>query len=349
MTRRCFTKLCNMLHTLGGLTTSRHMDIDEQVAIFLHIIAHNVKTRVMIGRFHHSGETISRIFTRVCNAVIRLHPQLLKKPEPVTENSTDQRWKWFKVMEKGRKYHNWTINEDAKLVEVLEKIPESCLMGKPHIESRIKTMKKDWQIVYDMVNGTNTSGFGYDSSTHSVTTEPTVWESYIQVHKEAGKWRNNIFPHLRTCVFFGKDRAQGNKAKDFAEMEEDANNEEQDEEIDIDPDLLVEEDANNTSTHTKKRKSIFDLVVQGITIAANVLGEKLEKAASSTNQAILGETDVQKKASMVISKVSKMQSLSALDRFKASRKIMCDPETVLSFWNLEGEDRENLVMFMLHE
>ncbi|KAL7614766.1 hypothetical protein Lser_V15G08370 [Lactuca serriola] len=72
------------------------MDIDEQVAIFLHIIAHNVKNRVMIGRFQRSGETISKIVSRVCNAVIRLHPHLLKKPEPVTENSTDQRWKWFK-------------------------------------------------------------------------------------------------------------------------------------------------------------------------------------------------------------------------------------------------------------
>nr|KAJ0208084.1 hypothetical protein LSAT_V11C500276800 [Lactuca sativa] len=49
MTRRCFTKLCDMLHTLGGLRTSRHMDIDEQVAIFLHIIAHNVKNRNCLG------------------------------------------------------------------------------------------------------------------------------------------------------------------------------------------------------------------------------------------------------------------------------------------------------------
>nr|KAJ0187273.1 hypothetical protein LSAT_V11C900454820 [Lactuca sativa] len=71
-----------MLHTLGGLRTTRHTDIDEQVAIFLHIIAHNVKNQVMIGRFQRSGETISKIVTRVCNAVKRLHPHLLKKPEP---------------------------------------------------------------------------------------------------------------------------------------------------------------------------------------------------------------------------------------------------------------------------
>nr|KAJ0185212.1 hypothetical protein LSAT_V11C900454880 [Lactuca sativa] len=119
----------------------------------------------------------------------------------------------------------------------------------------------------------HTSGFGYDSSTHSVIAEPAVWDSYIQVHKEAGKWRNKIFPHYEDlCIIFGKDRAQGNKAKDFAQMEEDANNEEQSE--------LIEG---------------VDDVIKGITIAANLLREKLEKAANSMNQVILGETEVQKK------------------------------------------------------
>ncbi|KAM0006005.1 putative harbinger transposase-derived nuclease domain-containing protein [Helianthus debilis subsp. tardiflorus] len=96
MNRACFIKLCETLNTFGGLKPNRNMDIDEQVAIFLHIIAHNVKNRVMRCRFHRSGDTISRCVTRVCNAVIRLHTRLLKKPEPIPENSTEQRWKWFK-------------------------------------------------------------------------------------------------------------------------------------------------------------------------------------------------------------------------------------------------------------
>ena len=73
------------------------MGIDEQVVIFHHIIAHKVKNRVIACRFHRSGETISRIVRRVCSAVIRLHPHLFKKPEPVLEDSNDGRWKWFKV------------------------------------------------------------------------------------------------------------------------------------------------------------------------------------------------------------------------------------------------------------
>ena len=43
-------------------------------------------------------------------------------------------------------------------------------------------MKRDWQCVYDMVNGSNTSRFGYDSEKHCVTAEDPVWEAYLQVH-----------------------------------------------------------------------------------------------------------------------------------------------------------------------
>lgn len=54
MNRRCFARLCCMLETLGGLKATRYMNVDEQVAIFLHMIAHNVKNRVLTFRFHRS-------------------------------------------------------------------------------------------------------------------------------------------------------------------------------------------------------------------------------------------------------------------------------------------------------
>nr|KAJ0199470.1 hypothetical protein LSAT_V11C600322370 [Lactuca sativa] len=162
-------------------------------------------------------------------------------------------------------------------------------------------MKKDWQIVYDMVNGTNTSGFGYDSSIHSVTVEPTV-------HKDAGKWRNKIFPHYEDlCIIFGKDRVQGNKAKDFSQMEEDANNEEQSDQI---------EDAFKNKPHKMKN---------------------LQTPANNINQATLREIEVQKSFNGDFSEISKMQSLGAFDRFKESRKIMHDPETISFLSKTFGE------------
>nr|KAJ0200715.1 hypothetical protein LSAT_V11C600336550 [Lactuca sativa] len=130
MNRRCFARLCCMLETLGGLKATRYMNVDEQVAIFLHMIAHNVKNRVLTCCFHRSGETISRLVSRVCHAVIRLHPYLLKRPEPITEDSMDQRWKWFK---------NCLGALDGTHIKCL--VP---LEDKP----RYRTRKNDMQFIY---------------------------------------------------------------------------------------------------------------------------------------------------------------------------------------------------------
>jgi hypothetical protein len=97
MNRNAFSNLCNMLEVRGGLKATKHMLVDEQVAMFLYILAHHVKNRIIKCQFRRPGETISRHFKSVLHAVIQLHAEFLKKPEPVPENSADERWKWFKV------------------------------------------------------------------------------------------------------------------------------------------------------------------------------------------------------------------------------------------------------------
>ncbi|KAK5787292.1 hypothetical protein PVK06_041946 [Gossypium arboreum] len=96
MNRTTFFKLCEMLQTLGELKSSRNMLVDEQVAMFLHIISHHLKNRVIKHHFNRSREIVSRSFHNVLNAAIRLQDVLFKKAEPITANSTDPRWKWFK-------------------------------------------------------------------------------------------------------------------------------------------------------------------------------------------------------------------------------------------------------------
>ncbi|XP_019186603.1 PREDICTED: uncharacterized protein LOC109181306 [Ipomoea nil] len=91
-----FYKLCEMLESLGGLKPTRNIAIDEQVAIFLHILAHHVKNRVIQYNFRRSGESISRTFHKVLNAIMHLQGHLFRTPEPVPTNCTDNRWKWFK-------------------------------------------------------------------------------------------------------------------------------------------------------------------------------------------------------------------------------------------------------------
>ncbi|KAG8481183.1 hypothetical protein CXB51_026023 [Gossypium anomalum] len=48
---------------------------------------------------------------------------------------------------------------------VLEKTLEEKYIGcglkvKPHIDSRLRNLKKEWEVVYDMIYGHNSSGFG---------------------------------------------------------------------------------------------------------------------------------------------------------------------------------------------
>ncbi|MFQ6650496.1 hypothetical protein Gotur_022410, partial [Gossypium turneri] len=96
MNRTAFFKLCEMLQMLGGLKSSRNMLVDEQVAMFLHIISHHLKNRVIKHHFNRSEETVSRSFHSVLNAVIHLQDVLFKKAKPITANSSNPRWKWFK-------------------------------------------------------------------------------------------------------------------------------------------------------------------------------------------------------------------------------------------------------------
>ncbi|KAL5570749.1 hypothetical protein UlMin_020346 [Ulmus minor] len=94
--RLAFTNLCTMLKSRDRLKASKFLQTNEQVAMFLHIISHSVKNRVIKFQFQRSGETASKYFHNFLHLVIRLYGKLLKKHELVPENSIDERWKWFK-------------------------------------------------------------------------------------------------------------------------------------------------------------------------------------------------------------------------------------------------------------
>ncbi|KAA0052330.1 retrotransposon protein [Cucumis melo var. makuwa] len=65
------------------------------VAMFLHVLAHDVKNRAIQRKFVQFGETVSRHFNLVLLAVVRLYEELIKRPVPMTNNCNDQRWKCF--------------------------------------------------------------------------------------------------------------------------------------------------------------------------------------------------------------------------------------------------------------
>ncbi|XP_015573951.1 uncharacterized protein LOC8285006 isoform X1 [Ricinus communis] len=82
MDKCVFYKLCNTLRQRGMLRDTAGVMIEEQLAIFLNVIGHNERNRVIQERFQHSGETISRHFNNVLKAIKSLSREFLQ-PAPL--------------------------------------------------------------------------------------------------------------------------------------------------------------------------------------------------------------------------------------------------------------------------
>ncbi|KAH6771362.1 hypothetical protein C2S52_016165 [Perilla frutescens var. hirtella] len=96
MNKNTFGHLCFLLENVGGLVPTLHVQLPEQVAMFLSILAHHTKNRIVKYNFKRSGYTISKHFNVVLNALLKLHSILLVKPQPIADDSTNDRWKFFK-------------------------------------------------------------------------------------------------------------------------------------------------------------------------------------------------------------------------------------------------------------
>ncbi|PPE02884.1 hypothetical protein GOBAR_DD00091 [Gossypium barbadense] len=463
------------------------MLVDEQLAIFLHIISHHLKNRVIKHHFNRSGETVSRSFHSVLNAVIRLQDVLFKKAEPITANSSDTRWKWFKnclgaldgthikirvpTVDKaryrtrkgdiatnmlgvctpnmqfvyvlpawegcyylvdvgytncegflapfrGQRYHlnewrhgyqprtseeffnmkhasarnvierffrllklrwgilrspsfypiimsgasesnvssqtsrgtkkKWVPEEDAMLVscmgdlhnvetfnadtgfkagylneleKMLEKaLPNAMLKASPNMESRIRVLKRDWSIVYDMLNGQNNSGFGWDEHSQLVVAEDAAWNSYLNSHKESSQFRHRSFPYYdQLTAIYARDRATGKDAQTAADVIEEINaqdvpttdmNEERNKFYNCETDVSLDDmdvsameprpDRNqggsSSSKKKKKNSNASDNISSSFNEAVTLLAENMWAIGEQISRSIASDVVVQQKS-----------------------------------------------------
>lgn len=82
MDKPVFYKLCDLLQGKGLLRHTNRIKIEEQIAIFLFIIGHNLRTRAVQELFKYSGETISRHFNNVLNAIVAISLDFFQPPGP---------------------------------------------------------------------------------------------------------------------------------------------------------------------------------------------------------------------------------------------------------------------------
>ncbi|KAA0067645.1 retrotransposon protein [Cucumis melo var. makuwa] len=95
MDKRTFAILYHLLRNLSGLSSTKIVDVEEMVAMFLYVLAHDLKNRVIQRKFVRFSETVSRHFNLVLLAMVRLYEELIKRLVPVTNNCNDQHWKCF--------------------------------------------------------------------------------------------------------------------------------------------------------------------------------------------------------------------------------------------------------------
>jgi len=80
MKRAPFFQLCDLFRTRGLLRDSIISQIKEQVAMFLLVVGHNTRFRVIKHTFRRSTETISSYFQEVLYVVGELRNEIIVSP-----------------------------------------------------------------------------------------------------------------------------------------------------------------------------------------------------------------------------------------------------------------------------
>ena len=73
-------RLCEILRDRKLLEDSIHVNIEQQVAMFLHTIGHNLRNRVVATNCGRSFYTISIYFRRVLHAIGELRNEYIRPP-----------------------------------------------------------------------------------------------------------------------------------------------------------------------------------------------------------------------------------------------------------------------------
>ncbi|KAK5793609.1 hypothetical protein PVK06_034761 [Gossypium arboreum] len=94
-----FLNLCDILSRNNLLQSTKSVNIREQVVIFLHIIGHNVRLRVIGSKYYRSIETIHRYFRVVLRAILKLYKlviRLLDESTPSEIRNNPRFYPYFK-------------------------------------------------------------------------------------------------------------------------------------------------------------------------------------------------------------------------------------------------------------
>ncbi|KAL8488832.1 hypothetical protein ACS0TY_024947 [Phlomoides rotata] len=239
---------------------------------------------------------------------------------------------------RGKNKRKWKYDEDAKLIEALldmvnfgaykanngfkpghlnyveEKLkvslPNSGLKAKPHIESRIKTLKKDFHIVYDMSTGANADG-------------PADMDEEIQREENNNEEINNV------------ETTMGNGLEDFDDsfsLLQSPRNE-----------AVHKQKKRRNSASSDNLTMMSD-----IKEAASIIGSEIAAASQVLCKAIGVDAEISEKRQKIDSEIRKITNLTTAEVIKVVCHIAKSHELIDVFFSMTEEGREELVRAILN-
>ncbi|PON94180.1 Myb/SANT-like domain containing protein [Trema orientale] len=298
----------------------------------------------------------------------------------------------------GQNKRFWTADEDNKLIEALLEIhnerkykaegnfkaghltaieryleihlPGCGLKAKPHIESRMKTLKAQFYTVHEMLTSLNYSGFGWDADRKLVYAEKPVWDAYLQSYKDTAPFKHKAFPYYEElCMVFGKDRATGNDADGLADAVDDiarteANNDMDEHDInnaqpnmgDAEADNLefmsfsqasqVPQSRSDGSSKRKRKSGGSDDLGEAIKEAALVIAKEMKESFTRLSDAI-NDKEMNERQIGVNEELIRTTFLGILERHRATLLITRDIHTLNVFSGLRDDEKEIWVRALL--
>lgn len=73
MDRNTFGRLCRILRDRVGLIDQKFVSVEEQVAMFLCVLSHHKKSRIVGHNFMRSSQTVSKYIHTVLRGILTLH------------------------------------------------------------------------------------------------------------------------------------------------------------------------------------------------------------------------------------------------------------------------------------
>ena len=97
-----FKNLCDKLKSMNLLVDDKKVSVEEGVGMFLLVVCHNTRHRLVTERFQHSTGTVHRWFKKVLRALCNLGNHIISPRNPRTvqpEILSNPKWyPYFKVM-----------------------------------------------------------------------------------------------------------------------------------------------------------------------------------------------------------------------------------------------------------